>query len=247
MRILTAALLCFIIASASYSSTVATIIFGKSGLPDYSLILILLSTYLMLEGIYAIEKERQQQSEQLRDDARRHLRSYEKAENAKNQDDSENEKLKLALRDAETKLNELRRDAEKGGTNINAEIVNFLGILQEQGRLVDFLMDDITAYDDAQVGSAARVVHQGCRELLDQYFEIAPVFEGNEGSSTELGDDFSTQMYRIVGTSGGQPPYKGTVVHRGWRTAKVNIPKVSASLTSGEPLDIIAPAQVEVD
>ena len=57
----------------------------------------------------------------------------------------------------------------------NAEVVeNFLAILQEQGRLVDFLMDDIKGYSDAQVGAAARVLHEGCRAVLFGAFRNTP-------------------------------------------------------------------------
>jgi hypothetical protein len=42
-----------------------------------------------------------------------------------------------------------------------AEVVAFIGLLQEKGRLVDFLMDDVSLYDDSRVGAAARVVHFG--------------------------------------------------------------------------------------
>jgi len=59
------------------------------------------------------------------------------------------------------------------GNRADAEVVNFLAILQEKGRLVDFLMDDITAYDDAQVGAAARVIHQGCKAALQEHFKIS--------------------------------------------------------------------------
>ena len=55
-----------------------------------------------------------------------------------------------------------------------AEIVAFVGLLQDKGRLVDFLMEDVTSYDDTQVGAAARVVHQGCREVLNEHFKIIP-------------------------------------------------------------------------
>ena len=59
-----------------------------------------------------------------------------------------------------------------------AEIVSFLATLQEQGRLIDFLMDDITTYDDGQVGAAARVVHQGCKAALQEHFsELALIRE----------------------------------------------------------------------
>src|SRR5258705_92566 len=51
-----------------------------------------------------------------------------------------------------------------------AEVVAFIGLLQEKGRLVDFLMDDVTLYDDSRVGAAARVVHYGCREVLREHF-----------------------------------------------------------------------------
>ena len=38
----------------------------------------------------------------------------------------------------------------------DAEIVHFPAMLPERGRLIDFLMDDINPYSDAQVGAAAR-------------------------------------------------------------------------------------------
>ena len=68
-----------------------------------------------------------------------------------------------------------------------AEIVSFLALLQEKGRFVDFLMDEVAAYDDAQVGAAARVVHAGCREVLREYFKIRPVREEGEGATVRTG------------------------------------------------------------
>ena len=52
---------------------------------------------------------------------------------------------------------------QSGASRADAEIVHFLAMLQDKGRLVDFLMDDINPYSDAQVGAAARVVHAGCK------------------------------------------------------------------------------------
>ena len=63
----------------------------------------------------------------------------------------------------------------------DAEVVSFLAALQEKGRLVDFLMDDLTAHADAQVGAAARVVHEGCRAVLQEHFAIRPVREEKRG------------------------------------------------------------------
>src|SRR6187200_3053170 len=47
-----------------------------------------------------------------------------------------------------------------------------LALLQRDGRLVDFLMEDLTPYADAQIGAAVRDVHRGCREALDKYASL---------------------------------------------------------------------------
>jgi len=68
----------------------------------------------------------------------------------------------------------------------DAEVVYFLAMLQERGRLIDFLMDDINPYSDAQVGAAARVVHAGCKAILQEHFSIKPVRPEPEGSAVRL-------------------------------------------------------------
>ena len=68
----------------------------------------------------------------------------------------------------------------------DAEIVSFLAMLQARGRLVDFLMDDINTYDDAQVGAAARVVHAGCKAALLEHFRISPVRAESEGATVQV-------------------------------------------------------------
>src|SRR5262245_48893552 len=39
-----------------------------------------------------------------------------------------------------------------------------LAVLQRDGRLIDFLEEDIDAYPDAQIGAAVRDIHRGCRK-----------------------------------------------------------------------------------
>jgi hypothetical protein len=126
----------------------------------------------------------------------------------------------------------------------NAELVNFLAVLQERGRLVDFAMEDATGIPDAQLGAAARVVQQGCRAALKEYFEIRPVREEAEGASISLERGYPSSEYRLVGRSTGEPPYRGTLLHRGWKTAAVKLPRVN--LAAGAPLPVIAPAEVEL-
>ena len=126
----------------------------------------------------------------------------------------------------------------------DAEIVQFLAMLQEKGRLVDFLMDDINAYSDAQVGAAARVVHAGCKGVLQEHFSIRPVRTEQEGSTVQVPAGYSADEYRLVGRISGSAPFSGVLVHRGWKTDRVKLPQ---SLRGGaDPLPAIAPAEVEV-
>ena len=124
-----------------------------------------------------------------------------------------------------------------------AEVVAFLGILQEKGRFVDFLMDDIAAYGDAQVGAAARVVHQGCHSALKEHFEIAPVSKEKEGSTITIPSDESRSNFRLSGKIEGEGPFSGKLVHKGWKTERVKLPRVIADESM---LPAIAPAQVEI-
>ena len=125
-----------------------------------------------------------------------------------------------------------------------AEIVSFLALLQEKGRLVDFVMDDITAYSDAQVGAAARVVHGGCKAVLAEHFRIGPVRSEDEGTRVSVPAGYPADAYRLVGRISGEPPFSGTLVHRGWKTEKVKLPRVIA--VAGDRLPAIAPAEVEL-
>jgi hypothetical protein len=126
-----------------------------------------------------------------------------------------------------------------------AEVVGFLAALQEKGRLVDFLMDDITAYSDAQVGAAARVVHQGCRSVLDGCFQIRPLREEKEGAVVTVPAGSAADAYRLIGKITGQPPFSGTLAHRGWRTEAVKLPRLVRA--DDDTLPAIAPAVVELE
>jgi hypothetical protein len=123
-----------------------------------------------------------------------------------------------------------------------AEIVAFFGLLQEKGRLVDFLMDDITPYEDSEVGAAARVIHQGCRQVLQEYFKISAISEAQEGTQVTVPAGFSAEQYRLVGKLAGQPPFTGTLLHKGWKTEFVKLPRI----VHAEGLPPIAPAEVEL-
>jgi Domain of unknown function (DUF2760) len=123
-----------------------------------------------------------------------------------------------------------------------AEVVAFFGLLQEKGRLVDFLMEDVTPYEDAEVGAAARVIHQGCRQVLQEYFNISPISEAQEGAQVTVPAGYSPDRYRLVGKLTGEPPFTGTLLHKGWKTEFVKLPRIVIR----EQLPSIAPAEVEL-
>lgn len=125
-----------------------------------------------------------------------------------------------------------------------ADVVALLATLQDKGRLVDFLQDDITGYTDAQVGAAARVVHQGCKAVLDDYFRIVPVRPEHEGATVTVPTGYPADEYRLVGKIGGSAPFSGTLMHRGWKAETVKLPRVVRSGDDGLPT--IAPAEVEL-
>jgi hypothetical protein len=156
--------------------------------------------------------------------------------------------LRTAYEEAKERLKsaEALAQAKLRPRAIDTELVNLLSLFQEKGRLIDFLMDDITPYADAQVGAAARVVHQGCSAALREFFTISPVHPGKEGERITLEKQFSPKEYRMVGQVAGNPPYAGTVLHRGWKTAKVSVPRVTAAEEAAKPEWIIAPAEVEL-
>jgi hypothetical protein len=123
-----------------------------------------------------------------------------------------------------------------------AEVVAFFALLQEKGRLVDFLMEDITSYDDTHVGAAARVIHQGCRQVLKENFNITAISESEEGSQVTVPAGYAKEQYRLVGKLSGEPPFTGTLIHKGWKTEFVKLPRIVET----QRLPAIAPAEVEL-
>jgi len=120
--------------------------------------------------------------------------------------------------------------------------LQLLGMLQREARLVDFVAEDISAYSDADVGGAARLVHAGCRKVLGEHFSIEPVRADAEGSRVTLADGFDAAAIRLTGNVVGKPPFTGTVSHRGWRVTDARLPK----LAEHHDASIIAQAEVEL-
>jgi len=126
-----------------------------------------------------------------------------------------------------------------------AEIVAFLALLQEQGRLVDFVKEDVATASDQQLGAAARVVHAGCRKVLEEYFDIAALHTGNEGDKVILASGYDAAAHRLLGAVPENPPYTGKLLHPGWVARSVKLPRVTGT-TDQRPWPVLAPAEVEL-
>ncbi|AOI59352.1 DUF2760 domain-containing protein [Burkholderia diffusa] len=120
--------------------------------------------------------------------------------------------------------------------------LQLLGLLQRDARFIDFVEEDIAGYADADIGAAARLVHDGCRAALREHFTIVPVRDEAEGSRVTLPAGFDATAVRVTGNVVGAAPFTGTVSHRGWRVADVRLPK----LTGSHDASVIAPAEVEL-
>ena len=120
--------------------------------------------------------------------------------------------------------------------------LQLLGLFQQEGRLVDFLEEDVAQYSDAEIGAAVRVVHEGCRKALHEHLTLQPIREEPEGARITLEQGFDASALRPTGNLVGEPPFTGTLAHRGWRATEVRLPK----LAEGHDVHVLAPAEVEL-
>lgn len=120
--------------------------------------------------------------------------------------------------------------------------VQMLGLLQRDGRLIDFLAEDVAAYPDAQLGAAVRSIHTSCRQVLERYVKLDPVIESEEDQPVTVPAGFDPAAIKLVGNVIGEPPIRGVLRHRGWRVKEVTLP----SLPQGSGRTIVAPAEVEI-
>lgn len=120
--------------------------------------------------------------------------------------------------------------------------LQLLSLLQRDARLLDFAQENLSGYSDADIGSAARVVHEGCRKVFSENFTVVPVREEAEGVRITLAEGFDASAVRLTGNVVGSAPFQGSLSHRGWRATDVRLPKMVES----HDASIIAPAEVEL-
>jgi uncharacterized protein DUF2760 len=117
-----------------------------------------------------------------------------------------------------------------------------LALLQREGRLVDFLQEPLDGFADADIGAAARDVHRGCHKVIAQHLSLEPVMPGAEEAKVAVPKGFDPAEIRLIGEAKGEPPFRGTLRHHGWRVVDAKLP----ALTEGIDRMVIAPAEVEL-
>lgn len=118
--------------------------------------------------------------------------------------------------------------------------LQLLSLLQREGRFVDFVEQDVTAFDDADIGAAARVVHDGCQRALRSHARIQSVRDEAEGQRVTIAQ--ASEDLKLVGKVAGSAPFNGVLRHRGWRVAGLKLPTV----VGAPDLSVVAPAELEL-
>ena len=132
--------------------------------------------------------------------------------------------------------------AELPPEKIHASGLFVLSALQQEGRFVDFVQQEIAAFSDEEIGAAARVVHSGCRKAVQKYFGLEPIRTEEEGASVTVPAGFDPQRIRLTGNVTGNPPYKGSLKHHGWAARDIRLPGLNPALDAR----VLAPAEIEL-
>jgi Domain of unknown function (DUF2760) len=161
------------------------------------------------------------------------------------------DKIKVAWRalrraasdeDFAARLRTLVQPAQTEEKHPSGEPLRLLALLQREGRLVDFLMEDVQGYPDAQIGAAVRDIHRQCQAALKEHLELAPVLNVAEGSTVEVPAGFDPSAIQLVGNVTGQPPFRGTLQHHGWRVKEIKL----APPPEGQDNLVLMAAEVEL-
>jgi hypothetical protein len=118
-----------------------------------------------------------------------------------------------------------------------------LDTLQRESRLLDLVYESLDSYTDEQIGGAARGVLNDTRKVLARMFEIAPLSTIDEGSPQDVVGGYDPAQFRLTGNVNGQPPFRGKIVHRGWKANRCELPTWTGK---AESASILAPTEVEV-
>jgi uncharacterized protein DUF2760 len=118
--------------------------------------------------------------------------------------------------------------------------LQLLSLLQREGRFVDFVQQEIAKFSDAEIGAAARLVHEGCRRALHTHARVVNVRSETEGAALTL--QRASSDVKLVGHVAGSAPFRGVLRHRGWRVQELSLP----TLIGAHDPTLVAPAELEL-
>ena len=124
-----------------------------------------------------------------------------------------------------------------------SEALTLLATLQREARFVDFIMEPLGGYADAQIGAVARDVHRDCGKVLQRLFALQPVLSEEEGVDVEVPAGFDAGRYRLTGNVAGEPPFRGQLMHAGWEATSCELPSWSGAAASAR---VVTPVEVEL-
>jgi hypothetical protein len=124
-----------------------------------------------------------------------------------------------------------------------SEALTLLAALQREARFVDFVMEPIASYSDAQIGAAVRDIHRDSAALLQRMFGVQPLVTDAEGAAIEVAPGFDAARYSLTGAVSGPPPHLGVLAHHGWQATRCELPTWTGS---DEASLVVAPAVVEL-
>jgi len=128
-------------------------------------------------------------------------------------------------------------------TEINKRFyLHLISVMQRDGRLIDFFSEDLGIYEDAQIGAAVRSIQDNCKNSLKKYLNPTAVIDQNEGDPISVPIGFDPNSIKLTGNVTGEPPFQGTLRHKGWRASRLELPTLS---TVKDP-SILSPAEVEI-
>jgi hypothetical protein len=130
----------------------------------------------------------------------------------------------------------------KKPARLSPEPLRLLTLLQREGRLLDFLLENMEDIANEQVGAGVREVHRKAQAVIKDHLVLEPVLPSNEGETVEVPPNFDPSAIRLTGNVTGQPPFRGVLRHHGWRVKNYTLP----APPEGQDQFVLAPAEVEL-
>ena len=118
----------------------------------------------------------------------------------------------------------LRQPSHTTVVGDSGEVFRLLVLLQREGRLLDFILEDVGGVDDCVLGGAVRPLLGKLRGVLCDYVVFEPILGGVEGDVFTVESGFDASLVKVEGLLVGGAPFRGVIKHPGWRVVSHRVP-----------------------